>query len=59
MNSKLLLEYCTTENHHMAPLSDGTLNGGGKIHLQKKGPVHLYCRHLAEPTYFEDHVEEL
>ena len=59
MNSKLLLEYCTTENHHMAPLSDGTLNGGGKIHLQKKGLVHLYCRHLAEPTYFEDHVEEL
>ena len=59
MNSKLLLEYCTTENHHMAPLSDETLNGGGKIHLQKKELVHLYCPHLAELTDFEDHVEQL
>ena len=43
----------------MTPMSDGTLNGEGKTHLQKKEPVYIYCRHLAEPTYFEDHVEEL
>ena len=40
-------------------MSDGTLNGEGKTHLQKNELVHLYCRHLAELTDFEDHVEEL